>query len=425
MNTAPTLVTSPGSVSGTENASTSLPPEGVAPGLGRPGAQAALPSTIQPIPAPAARLEVSGLSTSFATDAGRIQSVADVSFAIHPGETLALVGESGSGKSVTSLTLMGLHAKTSQAQVTGQAWFVQRDGRRVDLLAMPESQKRALRGNELAMIFQEPMTSLNPVLTVGEQIAESARLHLGMDRKTAHAHARRMLELVEIPAAAQRVNEYPHQLSGGMRQRVMIALAMACNPTLLIADEPTTALDVTIQAQILALMGRLQKETGMSMLFVTHNLGVVAQYADAVAVMYAGRIVESARVHDLFARPEHPYTKGLLACLPGVARQKERSQPPNSLLRSAAPGSRPPEGEAQPAWGGPAPAALHDGVPHIGRRKLVAIPGQVSSPLAPPPGCAFAPRCHRKLAACDAAMPPLEAAGPSRMVRCINREVTA
>ena len=337
-----------------------------------------------------ARLQVSGLSTSFATDAGRIQSVADVSFAIHPGETLALVGESGSGKSVTSLTLMGLHAKTSQAQVTGEAWFVQRDGRRVDLLAMPESQKRGLRGNELAMIFQEPMTSLNPVLTVGEQIAESARLHLGMDRAKAHAHARRMLELVEIPAAAQRVNEYPHQLSGGMRQRVMIALAMACNPTLLIADEPTTALDVTIQAQILALMGRLQKETGMSMLFVTHNLGVVAQYADAVAVMYAGRIVESARVHDLFARPEHPYTKGLLACLPGVARQKE----------------------------------LHDGVKTTARRKLVAIPGQVSSPLAPPPGCAFAPRCHRKLAACDAAMPPLEAAGPARMVRCINREVT-
>ncbi|MFI8614812.1 ABC transporter ATP-binding protein [Acidovorax sp. NPDC077693] len=337
----------------------------------------------------AARLEVQGLSTSFATDGGRIQSVADVSFTIHPGETLALVGESGSGKSVTSLSLMGLHARTSQAEVSGQAWFVQRDGRRVDLLALKEADKRALRGNELAMIFQEPMTSLNPVLTVGEQIAESARLHLKMDRRTAHAHARRMLELVEIPAAAQRVNEYPHQLSGGMRQRVMIALAMACNPTLLIADEPTTALDVTIQAQILALMGRLQKETGMSMLFVTHNLGVVAQYADAVAVMYAGRIVESARVHDLFARPEHPYTRGLLACLPGVARQQ----------------------------GGAAAAP--------GRRKLVAIPGQVSSPLAPPPGCAFAPRCARKLAACDAQMPPLEATGARRMVRCIHREVTA
>jgi len=336
----------------------------------------------------AARLEVSGLSTSFATDAGRIQSVADVSFAIHPGETLALVGESGSGKSVTSLTLMGLHARTSQAQVTGQAKFVRRDGHQVDLLALPETEKRALRGNELAMIFQEPMTSLNPVLTVGEQIAESARLHLKMDRSTAHAHARRMLELVEIPAAAQRVNEYPHQLSGGMRQRVMIALAMACNPTLLIADEPTTALDVTIQAQILALMGRLQKETGMSMLFVTHNLGVVAQYADAVAVMYAGRIVESARVHDLFARPEHPYTRGLLACLPGVARRQQ-------------------------------------GIAVTGRRKLVAIAGQVSSPLAPPPGCAFAPRCERTQPDCDSAMPALEVVGARRKVRCIHREVTA
>jgi peptide/nickel transport system ATP-binding protein len=330
------------------------------------------------------RLEVRGLSTSFATEAGRIQSVADVSFAIRPGETLALVGESGSGKSVTSLSLMGLHAKTSHAQVKGEAWFVRRDGRRVDLLSMAESDKRALRGNELGMIFQEPMTSLNPVLTIGEQIAESVRLHLKLDRKAAHAHAQRMLELVEIPAAAQRVNEYPHQLSGGMRQRVMIALAMACNPTLLIADEPTTALDVTIQAQILALMGRLQKETGMSMLFVTHNLGVVAQYADAVAVMYAGRIVESAPVRDLFARPEHPYTRGLLACLPGVARRRGMA---------AVPGRRP---------------------------QLVAIAGQVSSPLAPPPGCAFAPRCPYRREACDAHMPSLESSGGERMVRCIG-----
>ncbi|MDM0022607.1 ABC transporter ATP-binding protein [Variovorax saccharolyticus] len=335
-------------------------------------------------PTAEARLEVRGLSTSFATEAGRIQSVADVSFAIRPGETLALVGESGSGKSVTSLTLMGLHARTSHAQVEGQAWFVRRDGRRVDLLAMPESDKRALRGNELGMIFQEPMTSLNPVLTIGEQIAESARLHLKLDRKAARAHAQRMLELVEIPAASQRVDEYPHQLSGGMRQRVMIALAMACNPTLLIADEPTTALDVTIQAQILALMGRLQKETGMSMLFVTHNLGVVAQYADAVAVMYAGRIVESAPVHDLFARPEHPYTRGLLACLPGVARRR----------------------------GAPAQAGR--------RAQLVAIPGQVSSPFAPPPGCAFSPRCGVRREACEARMPRLEATGGGRMLRCIG-----
>ena len=339
--------------------------------------------TSTPSQSTAPRLQVQGLSTSFATDAGRIQSVADVSFAIRPGETLALVGESGSGKSVTSLSLMGLHARTSQAQVGGQAWFVRKGGERVDLLALSESAKRALRGNEIAMVFQEPMTSLNPVLTVGEQIAESARLHLKLDRAAARAHARRMLELVEIPAAAQRVDEYPHQLSGGMRQRVMIALAMACNPTLLIADEPTTALDVTIQAQILALMGRLQKETGMSLLFVTHNLGVVAQYADAVAVMYAGRIVESAPVHALFANPQHPYTRGLLACLPGIARHRA----------SAGAGSRP---------------------------RLAAIPGQVASPLAPPPGCAFGPRCDRHTAACDERMPALADTGAQRRARCIH-----
>ena len=334
------------------------------------------------------RLSVRGLSTSFATDAGRIQSVADVSLDIGAGQTLALVGESGSGKSVTSLSLMGLHARTSQAQVHGQAWFVRRDGSRVDLLALSEPQRRALRGNEMAMVFQEPMTSLNPVLTVGEQIAEAARLHLGMDRAAAMAHARRMLELVEIPAAAQRVREYPHQLSGGMRQRVMIALAMACQPTLLIADEPTTALDVTIQAQILALMGRLQRETGMSLLFVTHNLGVVAQYADAVAVMYAGRIVESAPVQDLFARPRHPYTQGLLACLPGVARRRSTG---------------------------------------AARQRLQAIGGQAFNPMLPPPGCAFAPRCGRCAPECTEVMPELLAHGPARQLRCLraDEEVSA
>ncbi|MDB5872415.1 MAG: dppD [Ramlibacter sp.] len=330
------------------------------------------------------RLDVRGLSTSFATDDGRIQAVADVSFSVLPGQTMALVGESGSGKSVTSLSLMGLHAKTSQAVVEGEAWFTQRDGRRVNLLALDAASLRALRGNEMAMIFQEPMTSLNPVLSVGEQIAEAVRMHLGMVRRAAWAQALRMLELVEIPAAARRIDEYPHQLSGGMRQRVMIALAMSCNPTLLIADEPTTALDVTIQAQILALMGRLQKETGMSMLFVTHNLGVVAQYADAVAVMYAGRIVESAPVHELFASPKHPYTRGLLACLPGVARQRRQA-------------------------GG-------------ARSKLVAIAGQVSSPLSPPPGCAFAPRCPLSHAGCVAQMPELLPPSGARRVRCIESE---
>ena len=345
------------------------------------------------------RLEVRSLSTSFATDGGRVQSVSDVSFRILPGQTLALVGESGSGKSVTSLSLMGLHAKTSHAQVDGQANFVLRDGRTVDLLRLDAKALRELRGNEMAMVFQEPMTSLNPVLTVGEQIAESVRLHMGLDKAAALKHAQRMLELVEIPAAAQRVHEYPHQLSGGMRQRVMIALAMACNPTLLIADEPTTALDVTIQAQILALMGRLQKETGMSILFVTHNLGVVAQYADAIAVMYAGRIVETASVHDLFASPQHPYTQGLLACLPGMARKRE--------LQAVA---------AEVRAGGKAA--------FVPKRRLDAIPGQVSSLMSPPPGCAFAPRCSHKLAACEAAMPGLDVLNadswPLRQVRCIR-----
>jgi peptide/nickel transport system ATP-binding protein len=267
------------------------------------------------------RLQVRNLSTTFHTDEGAVASVADVSFSILPGRTTALVGESGSGKSVTSLTLMRLLPRSARTTVSGSALFVDRTGRTVDLLQLPEAQMRRLRGDELAMVFQEPMTSLNPVFTVGEQIAESVRLHKGLDRNAALAHARRMLELVEIPAAAQRLREYPHQLSGGMRQRVMIALAMACDPTLLIADEPTTALDVTIQAQILELMRRLQRDTGTSILFITHNLGVVAHYADEVAVMYAGKIVEAAPVRKLFAQPEHPYTQRLFSCLPSRRRR--------------------------------------------------------------------------------------------------------
>jgi peptide/nickel transport system ATP-binding protein len=323
------------------------------------------------------RLAVHNLSTAFPTEQGLVQSVADVSFRIEAGRTTAIVGESGSGKSVTSLTLMRLLAKSANARVQGHTAFVTRSGRTVDLLALPEREMRALRGNELAMIFQEPMTSLNPVFTVGEQIAESVRLHKGLDRSAALAHAKRMLELVEIPAAAQRLHEYPHQLSGGMRQRVMIALAMACEPTLLIADEPTTALDVTIQAQILELMRRLQAETGMSILFITHNLGVVAHHADDVVVMYAGRVVERAPVRPLFAHPQHPYTQGLLSCLPGHARAT---------------------GEAKP-------------------KRLFAIRGQVSSPLAPPPGCAFEPRCDRAIARCREAMPAL--GGGEHAARCV------
>jgi peptide/nickel transport system ATP-binding protein len=275
---------------------------------------------------------------------------------------------------------MGLLPKTANAQVSGQTAFVTREGKTVDLLTLGGREMRSLRGNQLSMIFQEPMTSLNPVFRIGEQIAESVRLHKGLDRAAALAQARRMLDLVESPAAGQRIHEYPHQLSGGMRQRVMIALAMACDPTLLIADEPTTALDVTIQAQILALMRRLQSETGMSILFITHNLGVVAHHADDVVVMYAGRVVEHAPVRPLFATPEHPYTQGLLACLPGHA------------VRTG--GVRP--------------------------RRLFAIRGQVSSPLAPPPGCAFEPRCDQALPACAEAMPPLVPTRPLRQARCIR-----
>jgi peptide/nickel transport system ATP-binding protein len=327
------------------------------------------------------RLEVRSLSTSFDTEEGLIHSVADVSFDIRAGKTTAIVGESGSGKSVTSLTLMRLLPRTASPLVRGTTRFVNRAGEALDLLTLPEAQMRAIRGNEVAMVFQEPMTSLNPVLRIGEQIAESLRLHKGLDNKAALAQAQRMLELVEIPAAARRLHEYPHELSGGMRQRVMIALAMACDPTLLIADEPTTALDVTIQAQILALMRKLQTDTGMSILLITHNLGVVAHHADDVAVMYAGRIVETASVHELFARPRHPYTQGLLACLPAHQRRRER--------------------------------------PGTGKRRLYAIRGQVSSPLAPPPGCAFEPRCDKAIAACRSAMPELRSMGGGCSARCL------
>jgi peptide/nickel transport system ATP-binding protein len=326
------------------------------------------------------RLDVRHLSTVFDTEEGLVRAVADVSFVIRPGRTTAIVGESGSGKSVTSLALMRLLPRGVMTQVSGQALFVNRAGEMVDLLTLAEPRLRAIRGNEVAMIFQEPMTSLNPLFTVGEQIAESLRLHKRLDRAAARAQALRMLELVEIPAAQQRQHEYPHQLSGGMRQRVMIALAMACEPSLLIADEPTTALDVTIQAQILALMRRLQAETGMSILFITHNLGVVAHHADDVTVMYAGRIVEAAPVRPLFAAPRHPYTQGLLACLPSKARGTGATRP----------------------------------------KRLIAIRGQVSSALAPPPGCAFEPRCDLAEPRCTAAMPALIRAADERQTRCVR-----
>ncbi|UDF35256.1 UNVERIFIED_ORG: ABC transporter ATP-binding protein [Shinella sp. XGS7] len=328
-------------------------------------------------------LKVQGLGTAFPTHDGLVRAVADVSFSVQPGRTTALVGESGSGKSVTSLTLMGLLPRDADARISGRADFRCRDGRQVDLLSLPPKQARALRGNEIAMIFQEPMSSLNPLLTVGLQIEENLVAHTDLDARARKARAVELLDMVGIPAARGRLGDFPHEFSGGMRQRVMIAMALACKPRLLIADEPTTALDVTIQAQILALLEELQQETGMAVLIITHDLGVVAHHADEVVVMYAGRVVESAPVKPLFAAPQHPYTQGLLNCLPAKARQAP----------GAADASRP--------------------------RRLFAIPGQVASPLAPPPGCAFEPRCARAEARCREAMPAL-ASLAGRQARCIH-----
>jgi len=329
-------------------------------------------------------LEVRNLQTHFFTDNGVVKSVDGVSFTLNPGETLAVVGESGSGKSVTSLSIMGLIPNPPGRIVGGEILLRTREGPTVDLARLPARAMRKLRGREMAMIFQEPMTSLNPVFTIGSQIAEAAALHLALDRSGAMKRALEMLELVEIPAAKQRINEYPHQLSGGMRQRVMIALALSCNPSLLIADEPTTALDVTIQAQILALLDKLRREIGMAVLFVTHNLGVVAEIADRVVVMYSGRVVEEGDVHQLFKVSRHPYTRGLLACLPRRALDDEAA---------------------------------------MASRRLKAIPGQVASPLDPLPGCAFAPRCALADAACEAAMPPLAEIASGQRSRCRRWEL--
>jgi len=322
------------------------------------------------------RLQVRDLHTRLLQASGALPLVRGVSFDLYDGQTLALVGESGSGKSLTALTLMRLLARNARWQCTGQALLRDETGQTHDLLSISSQDMRRLRGNRVAMIFQEPMTCLNPVLPVGEQIAESVRLHRGLDRRAARAQALRALEQVEIPAASQRLDEYPHQLSGGMRQRVMIAMAMVCEPQVLIADEPTTALDVTIQAQILQLMSRLQQQTGMSMLFITHNLGVVAHHAERVAVMYAGQVVEQAGVAELFAQPAHPYTQGLLACLPGRARQLAKQT-----------------GRAVP---------------------LQDISGQAPAMHALGPGCSFAPRCRASLPVCTAESPPWRAEGSHR-----------
>lgn len=316
-------------------------------------------------------LSVEQLQTHFATSDGINRAVDGVSFHVNAGETLAIVGESGCGKSVTAMSILRLIPEPP-GKIAGAIKFQGKD-----LLKLSDREMRAIRGNSISMIFQEPMTSLNPVLTVGRQIGETLRLHQGLSAHQAEERAIEMLELVGIPEARRRVREYPHQLSGGMRQRVMIAMALACKPRLLIADEPTTALDVTVQAQILALLETLKRETGTAILLVTHDLGVVADYADDVVVMYAGRVAEAAPAQALFARPEHPYTIGLLGAAP----------------RFSAPGGR-----------------------------LANIAGTVPDLAAPPPGCRFAPRCPFVTSRCDTT-PPL-AEGPHQ-VACWNAPLDA
>jgi len=322
-----------------------------------------------------ALLKIENLKTHFFTRDGVVRAVDGVSFDVFPGETLAVVGESGCGKSVTALSVLRLIASPPGRVVGGSIKFEDKD-----LLALREPDMRNLRGNEISMIFQEPMTSLNPVLTVGRQIAEALRIHRGLGRAEAHAGAVEMLRQVDIPEPRRRADEYPHQLSGGMRQRVMIAMALACNPRLLIADEPTTALDVTIQAQILDLMRALKEKTGAAIVLITHDLGVVAEMAQRVVVMYAGRKVEEAPVDSLFARPRHPYTRGLLASIP--------------RLGEAA-------GEAE-----------------AGVRRLAEIPGVVPSLKEDIPGCVFAPRCPHATEHCRREYPPLEDKGGGHSVAC-------
>jgi oligopeptide transport system ATP-binding protein len=313
-------------------------------------------------------LEIRNLETQFMTDRGLIRSVDGVSLHVDAGETLGVVGESGCGKSVTSLSIMRLVPSPPGRIAGGEILF-----RGQDLLALSEEDMRRVRGNSIAMIYQEPMTSLNPVLTVGRQIAEVSSLHQGLSRQKAMDRAVDMLRLVGIPLPEQRAAAYPHQLSGGMRQRVMIAMALCCTPQLLVADEPTTALDVTVQAQILDLLRRLKREFGMAIMLITHDLGVVAEMCERVVVMYAGRVVEEADVFSLFARPLHPYTEGLLASIPRLDDERE---------------------------------TLH------------AIPGVVPDPLARPPGCRFATRCPYVMDRCRQEEPPLETLGPGLKAAC-------
>ena len=328
-----------------------------------------------PRPGPATPvLEVEGLRTYFFVRQGIVKAVDDVSFSLAAGEKLAIVGESGCGKSMTALSILRLVPDPPGRIVGGH---VRLDGK--DLLKLPEADMRKVRGNQISMIFQEPMTSLNPLLSIGRQISEVFMLHQHVSRDTAFEKAVELLKLVKIPEAARRAREYPHQLSGGMRQRAMTAMALACNPKVLLADEPTTALDVTIQAQILDLIVELQERLGTAVVLITHDLGVVAETAQRVIVMYGGRKVEEASVDDLFDRPRHPYTQGLLAAVPHLASMSaERS----------------------------------------GRARLTEIPGMVPALIDLPQGCTFAPRCPFATELCHREFPPYELKAPDHMAAC-------
>ncbi|MGF9695941.1 ABC transporter ATP-binding protein [Paenibacillus sp. MABNR03] len=311
-------------------------------------------------------LEIQHLRTNFRTNQGEVTSVDDVSFSLKAGETLCIVGESGCGKSVTSLSILRLLGRSGYIS----SGSIQFDGR--DLAELPEHELVKLRGKEISMIFQDPMSSLNPVFTIGNQLTETIRLHLGMGAKEAKQHGISLLKQVGFPRAEQLLGQYPHTLSGGMKQRVMIAMALACRPKLLIADEPTTALDVTIQAQILSLMKQIREETGTSIMLITHDLGVVAEMADRIIVMYAGQVVEEAEVYELFDHPEHPYTIGLMESIPHI---------------------------------------------EIEDAELRSIPGSVPSLQSMPSGCRFMERCSRAAAQCHTP-PPLTEIREAHKVRC-------
>jgi peptide/nickel transport system ATP-binding protein len=324
-------------------------------------------------------LEIESLQTHFFTPAGVVRAVDGLSYSVRRGETLGVVGESGCGKSVTALSVLRLVADPPGRIVGGAIRFLGRN-----LLDLTDKQMEEIRGNEISMIFQEPMTSLNPIYKVGHQISEAIALHAGLSQRNAMDKAVEMLRLVSIPEPEQRAHNYPHQMSGGMRQRVMIAMALSCNPKVLIADEPTTALDVTIQAQILQLMRELQQSYGMAMVLITHDMGVVAENADRVIVMYAGKKVEEADVDDLFERPGHPYTRGLLGSIPQLDQ-----------------------------------AAKAD----LSRVRLNEIKGMVPSLVSLPQGCTFAPRCSHASAQCKTSFPPLEQRRPGHWVACWHADL--